>query len=73
MNIGANRNAMMGITIKSFFAQTQPSPTEGPHAQEIPRETFLIAATTNPGVVIEFDELHESLYLRYDLPRITVL
>jgi hypothetical protein len=73
MNIGIERNTVMPIAIQAYFAQTQPSPTEAPHAQEIPRQTFLTAAMANPQVVIHFDDIHESLYLRYDLPRIPVL
>jgi hypothetical protein len=73
MNIGATRNATMAIAIKSYFIQTQPSPVEGPHAQEVPRETFMTSAAANPHVAIEFDELYESLYLRFDIDRLDVV
>lgn len=67
------RNAVMPIPIKTYFVQTQPVPTEGPHAQEVPRETFMVTAGTNPHVLIEFDELYEALYLRFDLPRLDIV
>lgn len=67
-----DRNTKMATVIQLYFIQTQPSPVEGAHAQEVPRETFLTAAQTNPHVQIDFDEITHGLYLRFDQPLIEV-
>jgi hypothetical protein len=73
MNIGANKNVMMGHNVGTYFVQTQPSPTEGAHAQELTRKEFLTAAQASPHVQIDFDEITHGLYLRFDQPRIEVV
>ncbi len=54
--------------IQNYFIQTQPSPNEGAHAQEVTRPQFLISAEENPYVRITYDADTMGLYLRFDLP-----
>jgi len=54
--------------VRVWFIQTQPSPVEGAHAQEVSREDFFISVEENPYVIITFDENTGGLYLRFDLP-----
>lgn len=63
-----SKNSIMGINIRVYFIQTQPSPIEGPHAQEVDRDTFLNSALSNPYVAIDYDEVYHGLYLRFDQP-----
>lgn len=70
MNIGVERNAKMAQSIDTYFVQTQPSPIEGAHAQELTRKEFLTAALASPHVQIDFDEITHGLYLRFDQPRL---
>lgn len=59
--------------INHWFIQTQPTPVEGAHAQEVTRDEFLLVAEKNPNVSITFDEINSGLYLRFDLALIDIV
>ena len=50
----------------NYFIQTQPSPNEGPHAQEVTAEEFHLACNEHTRAWIEW--VGESVYLRLDEP-----
>lgn len=54
----------------NYFIQTQPSPTEGPHAQEVLHDDFFAACEANPWAMIEPSEEGDALYLRLDLEQV---
>lgn len=56
--------------IQNYFVQTQPTPTEGAHAQEVIRSDFMASAHDNPYVRITYDAHTKGLYLRFDLPQV---
>ena len=56
----------------TYMVQTQPSPNEGPHAQEVSQADFRAEARAHPHAEIDFDGKSNAFYLRLDLLRTVV-
>ena len=54
-------------TKMNYFIQTQPSPDEGAHAQEVDEAEWRTEAKHSPYTRITYDHETSGLHLRFDL------